>query len=133
MLPRAILDLDTPALLLDHQQLHHNINRLKTKFAALNLPFRPHLKTTKCIEIARLVLADSEPKITVSTLKEAEFFAQAGIKDIIYPAKLSAPAPARRLFTVNALMVLRNFAQACICFTIYFKPISACANFLKLP
>ncbi len=80
----SVLELETPALLLDHIKLKNNIAKLKTKFATLAIDFRPHLKTTKCIDIARLVLDGLPKKITVSTLKEAEYFAREGIDDIIY-------------------------------------------------
>jgi D-serine deaminase-like pyridoxal phosphate-dependent protein len=60
---------------------------------ALGVQLRPHLKTAKSAEVARIALRDNFGGITVSTLKEAEYFAAAGIRDIVYavtivPAKL---------------------------------------------
>ena len=45
---------------------------------------RPHMKTAKSIDVARLVLAGQAGGITVSTLAEAEYFAAHGIGDILY-------------------------------------------------
>jgi D-serine deaminase-like pyridoxal phosphate-dependent protein len=45
---------------------------------------RPHLKTAKSIDVARLVLQDQKGGIAVSTLKEAQYFAENGVQDIQY-------------------------------------------------
>ena len=48
---------------------------------------RPHMKTAKSIDVARLALAVPQARhggITVSTLAEAEYFAGHGITDILY-------------------------------------------------
>jgi D-serine deaminase-like pyridoxal phosphate-dependent protein len=89
-----IEDLQTPCLLLDKYRMMRNISRLKHHLDNLNVPLRPHMKTCKSIEIARLLMAGPEGPITVSTLKEAEQFAAAGVRDILYavgivPGKLS--------------------------------------------
>src|SRR5437899_420846 len=58
------------------------------------IPFlRPHVKTAKNLEVARLALGADTGPITVSTLREAEYFFDNGFKDILYavgiaPAKL---------------------------------------------
>ena len=50
----------------------------------LNVDLRPHLKTSKSQLIAGLATAKHSGGITVSTLREAEYFAGAGYKDITY-------------------------------------------------
>ena len=45
---------------------------------------RPHMKTAKSIDVARLALQGQPGGITVSTLAEAEYFAAHGIADILY-------------------------------------------------
>jgi D-serine deaminase-like pyridoxal phosphate-dependent protein len=45
---------------------------------------RPHVKTHKTAEIARLQTSDATSGITVSTLAEAHFFQKAGFDDITY-------------------------------------------------
>ena len=90
-------ELTTPCLLLDRSKLDRNLSRMRARLKRLGVMPRPHLKTAKCIEVARLAL-DREPGgITVSTLGEAEYFFGHGIADIVYavgiaPGKLDAAA-----------------------------------------
>ena len=86
-------DLETPRLLLDEAQMLRNISRMQARMDALGVRFRPHVKTSKCPEVVRRQLAAGARGITVSTLKEAEQFAAAGVDDVLYavgiaPAKL---------------------------------------------
>jgi len=50
----------------------------------LGVQLRPHIKTHKCIEIARLQTSGHSGAITVSTLAEARAFAAHGFGDITY-------------------------------------------------
>jgi D-serine deaminase-like pyridoxal phosphate-dependent protein len=50
---------------------------------------RPHLKTAKSAEIARMATAGEAGGITVSTLAEAEYFALRGFRDILIAASLA--------------------------------------------
>ena len=77
-------DLDTPAALIDMQRMTFNLQRMQQRTRLLGVNFRPHVKTSKSIDIAKLQLAAGAKGITVSTLKEAEQFFEAGIKDILY-------------------------------------------------
>lgn len=81
--------LDTPCLLLDKSILEQNIRRMQAKARQHQVRLRPHLKTAKSVDIAKLFAASGEtPPITVSTLKEAEYFAAAGFRDILYAVSL---------------------------------------------
>jgi D-serine deaminase-like pyridoxal phosphate-dependent protein len=80
---------DTPALLLDVTRLDRNIARLRGHLSTLGPKLRPHLKTAKCLEVARRVMDGPEGPITVSTLKEAEQFAAGGVRDILYAAGIA--------------------------------------------
>nr|WP_244755742.1 DSD1 family PLP-dependent enzyme [Pseudoxanthomonas helianthi] len=86
-------DLDTPCLILDVERMDRNIARLRTRLDSLGVTLRPHLKTSKSVEVARRVMASPAGPATVSTLREASRFAGAGVRDIIYavgiaPSKL---------------------------------------------
>lgn len=86
--------LDTPCALVDAGRMAHNIGRMQKRMDALGMALRPHVKTAKCIEVARRQRAAGARGITVSTLKEAEQFFAAGFDDILYavgiaPAKLA--------------------------------------------
>jgi D-serine deaminase-like pyridoxal phosphate-dependent protein len=90
-------DLPTPCLVLDRQKLMRNIRGMAGNLARHKVPLRPHMKTAKSIDVARLVLNGQPGGITVSTLAEAEYFASHGVVDILYavgivPAKLDQVA-----------------------------------------
>jgi D-serine deaminase-like pyridoxal phosphate-dependent protein len=111
-------DLPTPAALVDTQRMAHNIQRMQARMDALGVAFRPHVKTSKCVEITRLQVAAGARGITVSTLKEAEQFFAAGITDMVYAVGMAAP----KLKQAAALM-----AQGCALKIIADSAVSASA------
>lgn len=85
--------LDTPAAVIDLPRMANNIALMQARMQQHGVKFRPHVKTTKCVEIVQAQIAAGASGITVSTLKEAEEFFAAGVVDILYavgidPAKL---------------------------------------------
>jgi D-serine deaminase-like pyridoxal phosphate-dependent protein len=84
-------ELSTPAALIDAARMQRNIERMQTRMNDLGVAFRPHVKTTKCLEITQMQMAAGARGITVSTLKEAEQFFAAGITDILYAVGMAAP------------------------------------------
>lgn len=91
----TLQDLPTPALILDKDKLERNLKRLRDRAVALGVVLRPHMKTAKSIDVARLVFPSGTGPITVSTLAEAEYFAKHGFTDITYAVGLSPQAAAR--------------------------------------
>lgn len=77
-------DLPTPCLVLDRTILKRNIATMASALARHGVPLRPHMKTAKSIDVARLVLQGQPGGITVSTLAEAEYFAAHDLTDILY-------------------------------------------------
>ncbi len=74
---------------------------MRDHLAKLKVALRPHVKTAKSFDVARLALAGQPGGITVSTLKEAEQFFAHGITDILYavgitPNKLDHIAALKR-------------------------------------
>jgi D-serine deaminase-like pyridoxal phosphate-dependent protein len=84
MAKRSLEQLETPALLLDEARMDRNIERMRSQLRPLGVSFRPHVKTSKCIDVARRMMETAQGPITVSTLLEAEHFAAHGVKDILY-------------------------------------------------
>lgn len=82
--------LGTPAALIDRPRMQRNIARMQDHLNTLGVAFRPHVKTSKCIEVARAQAAAGARGITVSTLKEAEQFFAAGFDDILYAVGMAA-------------------------------------------
>jgi D-serine deaminase-like pyridoxal phosphate-dependent protein len=93
----AFAALGTPSLILDSARLDRNIERLRSGLERLRVPLRPHVKTSKCIEVVRRAIAGQPGGITASTLGEANWFFEHGITDILYavgivPQRLPAAA-----------------------------------------
>jgi D-serine deaminase-like pyridoxal phosphate-dependent protein len=84
-------DLSTPSALIDLPRMTYNIERMQSRMNELAVAFRPHVKTTKCVDITKLQMVAGARGITVSTLKEAEQFFAAGITDILYAVGMVAP------------------------------------------
>jgi len=83
-------DIPTPAALIDTTRMQHNIERMQSRMDTLGVKFRPHVKTTKCLPVARAQIAAGAQGITVSTLKEAEQFFADGVTDILYAVGMVA-------------------------------------------
>lgn len=79
-----LADLPTPCLVLDRSILTRNIRHMASAVGRHGVGLRPHMKTAKSIDVARLALDGQPGGITVSTLAEAEYFAAHGITDILY-------------------------------------------------
>lgn len=77
-------DLPTPCLVLDRTILKRNIAAMASALARHGVPLRPHMKTAKSIDVARLAVEGQSGGITVSTLAEAEYFAAHDLTDILY-------------------------------------------------
>lgn len=90
-------ELTTPTLLLDKNRFMANIKRMQASADRLEVRLRPHLKTLKAAKAATALVHAGARGITVSTLKEANYFLQHGFRDITYavgmvPSKLHEAA-----------------------------------------
>jgi len=123
--PENILDLPTPALLLNRSRLERNAARMRDKVRSLGVTLRPHVKTSKSIDVLRVLSGGEDVPITVSTLAEARYFFAHGVTDILYavgvaPVKLPEIADLIRagcrlrviLDTLDAAEALRAFVNA---------------------
>ncbi len=113
----ATLDaIETPALVLDVAKVERNVARLTGRLQALGVGFRPHVKTAKSLEVAKRLFPDGRGPITVSTIKEAEYFADAGWTDLVYAVGL-APDKLERLRAlaargIDVTVILDSMEQA---------------------
>jgi D-serine deaminase-like pyridoxal phosphate-dependent protein len=92
-----LADIDTPALLLDYGKLTANIDAMAAFVASTHGKLRPHAKTHKCIEIARLQLTSGATGITCAKVSEAEALADGGIPDILIANQIVGPIKVARL------------------------------------
>lgn len=112
---RPVASVSTPFLALDPERMERNIARLGARLQKLGVAGRPHMKTHKSVEVGKRMSREIGP-ITVSTLREAEEFADAGFRDIVYavgiaPSKLARVEALRRR-GVNLAVILDSEAAA---------------------
>ncbi len=94
-----ISELPTPCLILDHDKLNSNITMMNARMRGHGVLLRPHVKTAKSLDVARLINNGDTGPITVSTLKEAEYFFSGGFDDILYAVSI-VPARLERVKTL---------------------------------
>jgi D-serine deaminase-like pyridoxal phosphate-dependent protein len=123
--PHTVSDLITPALVLDRSRLERNAARMRARVKELGVTIRPHVKTSKSIDVLKALSDGADLPITVSTLAEARYFFAHGVSDILYavgiaPVKLPEVADLIRagcklrviLDTFEAAEAVRDFVAA---------------------
>ena len=100
---RGRQDLNTPVLVVDLDALERNITRMAEWAAKQGLALRPHVKTHKSAEIARLQQNAGAIGFCCAKLGEAEALADNGVIDglLLTSPVVSAPA-IQRLMELNA-------------------------------
>jgi D-serine deaminase-like pyridoxal phosphate-dependent protein len=96
-LPRPSDGRSTPYLLVDVDVLADNVARMAARARQRGVALRPHAKTHKCLEIARMQVDAGAVGLTVATVSEAEVFASGGFTDlfIAYPLWVDAARGSR--------------------------------------
>ena len=90
-------ELDTPSVIVDLDVLERNIAEMAAVAKAESVQLRPHFKTHKSPQIARMQLDAGAVGITCAKLGEAETLADAGITDIFVCYPLVTAMKVRRL------------------------------------
>ena len=118
----ADLVTDTPRIVVDRSILGANIRRMADRAAAAGVALRPHVKTHKMPQIARLAVEAGAVGVQVAKLGEAEVMADVGFDDILvaYPIvgtvkldRLTALAGrARVTVSLDSLVAARGISQA---------------------
>lgn len=75
--------LETPALIVDEEILHKNVEAMKRILEGTQLALRPHYKSHKCAQLARLQIANGAKGMTCAKLSEAEDLIGVGIEDVL--------------------------------------------------
>jgi len=76
--------LKTPGLVLDVERVRRNAKQIGQRLKDWGVKLRPHIKTHKCVEVAKIQTEGHSGAVTVSTLAEARAFAQHGFTQITY-------------------------------------------------
>lgn len=94
-------DIDTPALVVCLKQLEDNLSRMRkamTKHPSIAL--RPHIKTHKCSDIARMQVAAGAVGVCCQTVTEAEAAVGGGILDVFVSNQVIGKNKLRRLASI---------------------------------
>ncbi|HVT03894.1 MAG TPA: alanine racemase [Thermoanaerobaculia bacterium] len=86
----SLRHLPTPCFLVDLPTVERNTRIMREKAFRSGVRLRPHVKTHKTVEGARVQLGAASGPITVSTMAEAEFFAAADFRDVTYAVPIAA-------------------------------------------
>lgn len=93
-----IEDLDTPALIVDLDNLEDNLDRYQRYFDQHDIGLRPHIKTHKSIAIAHMQMRRGAIGITCQKLGEAEVMVAGGVdQDILIPFNIIGRQKLERL------------------------------------
>jgi D-serine deaminase-like pyridoxal phosphate-dependent protein len=93
----TLAEVETPALLIDLDVLEANLAEMAAVAARAGVGLRPHTKTHKSPEIARMQLQAGAAGITCAKLGEAEVMADAGLDDLLIAYPLVGERKLRRL------------------------------------
>src|SRR5271157_1110015 len=105
-------ELSTPALTIDLDVLERNLERMASSCRKQGVGLRPHTKTHKTPEVARLQLEGGAVGLTVAKVGEAEVMAAAGLDDILVAYPIFGSEKLDRIATLargrNILVSLDN-------------------------
>jgi D-serine deaminase-like pyridoxal phosphate-dependent protein len=94
--------LNTPVLVIDRDALQRNIAAMAEFARAHGMALRPHAKTHKSVEIARLQMAAGAVGLCCAKLGEAEALSGGGINNILITSPVVTPQAIERLIALNA-------------------------------
>jgi D-serine deaminase-like pyridoxal phosphate-dependent protein len=95
-----LAELPTPSLLVDLDVLERNISQMAETFNGTGIALRPHVKTSKCWEVARRQLDAGAIGFTCSTPAEVTWLQEHGVGDLLWG---HAPVGPRKVeFAVSA-------------------------------
>lgn len=97
----ALTELATPALLVDRTRLERNVADMAAALGRAGVALRPHFKTSKCLEVARLQLGHGAAGFTCSTPAEVRLLQDEGVGDLLWAHQ--PVGPAKVAFAVEAL------------------------------
>jgi D-serine deaminase-like pyridoxal phosphate-dependent protein len=95
------LSLNTPVLVLDRDTLQRNVNAMAAFTRAKGMALRPHAKTHKSVEIAKLQLAAGAVGVCCAKMGEAEALAEGGVENILITSPVVTPQAIARLVKLN--------------------------------
>lgn len=105
-------ELETPVPVVDIDRMEANIARLQNYLDEHKIANRPHIKTHKIPEIAKMQMDAGAIGITCQKLSEAEVMADAGLDDIFIPYNIIGESKLKRLMALAARIKLSVTADS---------------------
>ncbi|MBE5956758.1 MAG: amino-acid racemase [Lachnospiraceae bacterium] len=96
-----INEIQTPAILLDFDVLHHNIKKYANEASKYGKQLWPMIKTHKSIELARLQAEYGATGFLCGTLDEAEALCEAGFDNIMYAYPVATKVSIDRVIAIS--------------------------------
>jgi D-serine deaminase-like pyridoxal phosphate-dependent protein len=93
--------LNTPALVIDRDALERNIETMAAFAKASGVALRPHAKTHKSIDIAKLQMKAGALGVCCAKLGEAEVLAEGGIDAILITSPVVTPQAITRMVALH--------------------------------
>lgn len=113
---RPIEELPTPTVLIDLSTMRRSIATMAEVARGFDVALRPHWKTSKCAEVARMQLEAGAIGLTAATAAEVEALVDAGFQDIFWayppvgPHRIATALNAAR--RTRLIVGLDSFASA---------------------
>lgn len=95
------LSLNTPVLVINRDALQRNIEAMAQFARSKGMALRPHAKTHKSVEIAKLQLAAGAVGVCCAKMGEAEALAEGGVPNILITSPVVTPQAIERLIKLN--------------------------------
>ena len=97
-----VTEISTPAVVVDLDVLERNLDRMADYCAVHGLGLRPHTKTHKTLQVARMQLGRGAVGLTVAKPGEAEVMAQSGATQILVAHPIVGEEKIRRLAALES-------------------------------
>lgn len=105
----ALVDVDTPALILDLDAFERNLQRLKESLSGRKVMLRPHAKSHKCPQIALRQIELGAVGVCCQKVSEAEAMVEGGVGDVLVANEVIGRTKLERL------AVLARKAKVAVC------------------
>lgn len=99
--------IDTPALLIDYDIMMKNLRAMQKKADDAKIKLRPHIKTHRMPELAKLQLKEGACGITVAKVGEAEVMAENGLTDIFIANEIVGITKLERIRNLHRKISIR--------------------------
>lgn len=107
MLKSKYEQIDTPAILIDYDIMMENLRFMQNKANKYHVNLRPHIKTHRTPELAKIQMNEGAHGITVAKVGEAEVMAEHGLNNIFIANEIVGISKLERIRELNRKINIR--------------------------